>query len=212
MSVRTGDLVICAELATTVLKPLAGADWTRRAGDLDWSCRRTLDHMVDTMLLYGSYVAIQARERRQPIRDGQESASIPDLIAAVAASASMLDLICTASPPPVRAFHPSGLSDADGFRAMGCSELLTHTWDIARGFGIPFTAPFDLCDRINDRVFPWAPDADEHADRWEALLWACGRIALPSRERLDELWWWHSAPIDEWDGTRTQRTAPPAWS
>jgi hypothetical protein len=211
---QPGDIVTSATLAVTALRAFEDRDWSVPAGDLEWSCRRTLDHIVDTLLLYGSYLATQATERRSPIRNGDPQATVADLLDALDASARMLELICEASPPPVRAFHPSGYSDADGFRAMACSEILTHTDDILQGFGSEGTwqPPQDLCERILRRVFPWAPDAGESPDRWQAVRWACGRTALPGHPRLDEHWWWHAAPIAEWDGTRNERTAPPAWS
>ena len=70
-------------------------------------------------------------------------------------------------------------ADAEGFRAQGCAELLQHSYDIANGLGEAFRPPDDLAGRIVARLFPWAPDAEAHPDRWEALLWACGRVALP---------------------------------
>lgn len=208
---QAGDITRSADIARTVLEPAVDADWSAPAGDLTWSCRRTLDHIVDTLLHYGACVATQATERRAPIRNGDPEASVPELLAQLDASARMLKLICAGSPPPGRAFHPSGLSDADGFRAMACSEILTHADDIARRLGLVIRPPDDLCGRIMDRVFPWAPDADECPDRWAALRWCCGRTALPTRPRLDDRWWWHAAPLAEWSGTRNERTAPPAW-
>jgi hypothetical protein len=211
---RSGDVVTAAGLARDILAPHLARDWSVPAGGLDWSCRRTLDHIVDTLLLYGSYVATRATARRLPIRNGDPGATVPELLAAMNASARMLELVCDGSPPPVRAYHPSGYSDADGFRAMACSEILTHTDDIVQGFGSAeaWRPPDDLCERILRRVFPWAPDAAACPDRWQAVRWACGRTALPGYPRLDERWWWHAAPIAEWDGTRNERTAPPAWS
>jgi hypothetical protein len=206
-----GDISQATRLSIVTLTPARGADWTLRAGDLDWSCHRTLDHIVDTLLLYASYVATEATGRRPPLRNGEPTATIDDLLAALEGSAAILEKVCRATPPPARAFHPSGYSDADGFRAMACSEILTHTADIAQGLGLDFQPPLDLCDRIIARVFPWAPDPAECPDRWLALCWCCGRTALPTRSRLDELWWWHAAPIAEWDGTRNERTSPPAW-
>lgn len=211
---HSGDIVTATTIARTALDAVEDRDWSRLAGELEWSCQRTLDHMIDTLVLYSSYVATRATARRAPLRNGDARATVDELLNALDASARMLEIICEASPAPVRAYHPSGYSDADGFRAMACSEILAHTDDIMRGFGADATwqPPQDLCERILRRVFPWAPDADTCPDRWQAVQWACGRIAIPGYHRLDELWWWHSAPIDEWDGTRHVRTAPPAWS
>jgi hypothetical protein len=211
---RSDDLRASADLAISQLAPQANRDWSVLAGDLDWSCRRTLDHMIDTMIFYSGYLATRAKERMQPLRNGDEAASIESLVTHLDTSATILTRIAEATPPDARAFHPSGLSDAEGFLAMGCSELLTHTDDILRGLGIPWNpepVP-DLCDAIITRIFPWAPDAQESPDRWQVLRWACGQTALPTRERLDDSWWWHAAPLSEWDGTRNRRTAPPAWS
>jgi hypothetical protein len=211
---KTDDITTAARLSAALLRSALDADWDTKARDLDWSCRRTLDHIIDTMVLYASAVAICATGRSHwiPPRNGDPSASISELLATLESSAAMLELVCAASPPPVRAFHPSGLSDADGFRAMACSEILTHTDDIARGLGLDWRPPDDICERILQRVFPWAPDATECSNRWEVVRWCCGRAALPTRARLNEKWWWHAAPIAEWDGTRKQRTAPPAWA
>lgn len=211
---KTDDMTTAARLSAALLGSAVGADWDTKAKDLDWSCRRTLDHIIDSMLLYASAVAIRATERSHwiPPRNGDPGASISELLATLESSAAMLELVCAASPPPVRAFHPSGLSNADGFRAMACSEILTHTDDIARGLGLIWVPSDDICERILQRVFPWAPDAAECSNRWDVMRWCCGRAALPIRARLDEKWWWHAAPIAEWDGTRNQRTAPPAWA
>jgi hypothetical protein len=124
---RSGDIIQSADIALAALTRAVETDWSARAGDLEWSCRRTLDHIVDTLLLYGSYVATRAVESRATIRNGDPEASVPVLLAHLDASARMLELICDGTRPPLRAFHPSGLSDADGYRAMACSEALTHT-------------------------------------------------------------------------------------
>lgn len=210
------DIALATGIAREQLDPLQNADWDVRAGNLTWSCRRTLDHIIDTLLLYASAVArpITGREDWLPVRDGNPHATIPELLESLTTSAAILDYVCRAAPEAARAFHPSGLSDANGFRAMACSEILTHTDDILLGMHTVWQPAPDpeLCDRILRRVFPWAPDASEEADRWDVVRWACGRIPLATRPRLDEQWWWHAAPIAEWDGTRNERTSPPAWT
>jgi hypothetical protein len=88
-------------------------------------------------------------------------------------------------------------TDAAGFAAMHCDELLVHGYDIALGLGVAFEPPPDLVRCVRDRLFPWTPAGDP----WTTLLWCNGRVALPDHERLTD-WWWHPAPLSTWDGTR----------
>lgn len=205
------DLPATAALCRDTLRQWLDRDWSVPAGDLEWSCRRALDHIVDVPIFLGGNAAMRSTSRVKPVRNGDPNADIPDLLDAVVTSATMLERICAGMNPDDRGFHPAGQADAEGFRAQGCAEILQHTYDIANGFGESFRAPQELCARIVARLFPWAPDASEHADRWEALLWSAGRIPLPGRERLDPNWWIQAAPLDEWDGQRKVRTTPPAW-
>jgi hypothetical protein len=92
--------------------------------------------------------------------------------------------------------------------ALGCEEIVLHTADIAQGLKLPYRPPDDLSARILARLFPWAPN---DIDPWDSLCWATGRSALPDRARLGPDWYWHCAPLSEWDGTMKHRTAPPAW-
>jgi uncharacterized protein (TIGR03083 family) len=202
------DLRDAARVSRATLAAALDRDWERPARDLTWSCRRTLDHIVDSLVLYAAYVATRAAERRVPPCNGDPGAAPADLLSALDSSAAILAEVIHAMPSGTRAFHPAGMADASGWVAMGCEEILVHTWDIAEGLGVPFAAPVDLAGRIVARIFPWAP-AD--VPPWDALRWAAGRIALPGYERLGPGWYWHPAPLTEWDGTVKKRTAPPAW-
>jgi hypothetical protein len=113
-----------------------------------------------------------------------------------------------AAPPSARGFHGAGMADATGFLGMGCEEILMHTFDIATVLDVPFTVPEPLAAKVLARIFPWAPD---NVSAWESLRWCSGRSALPDRERQDENWYWHCAPLAEWDGTMRRRVSPPAW-
>ena len=208
---RPDDLPLAARLCRETLIPWLDRDWNVPAGDLEWSCRRTLDHIIDVPIFLGGNAALRSTSRVLPIRNGDPSAELPAMLDAVVTSTVMLERMCAGMAPGNRGFHPAGQADAEGFRAQGCAEILQHTYDIANGFGETFRAPEELCERVVARLFPWAPDTDEHADRWEALLWSAGRIALPNRERLDPDWWIQAAPLDEWDGERKVRTMPPSW-
>ena len=100
----------------------------------------------------------------------------------------LLRLAVSAAPPTARAWHPYGTSDADGFAAMGITETLVHTYDIARGLGLSWSPPAEPSAAVLSRLFPQAPAGDPA----EVLLWCTGRIALDGRPRRTE-WRWASS-------------------
>lgn len=208
-SVTPEDLVLAAAGCRATLSPVLAADWSRPAGDLAWTCRRTLDHVADALALYAAHLATRSTTRLPLGRDGDPARSPAELLTVVGASAAVLAEVARAAPPAARGYHGAGLADAEGFLAMGCAEVLIHTDDIARGFGIGFRPSADLADRVLRRLFPWAPTAGEP---WPVLRWSAGRAALPDRPRLAPDWYWHCAPPAEWDGAVRKRTAAPAWS
>lgn len=207
-ALRTDDLVHAADACVDALSRHADEDWGVRAGDLDWTCRRTLGHIVDALAFYTDHLARRAAERLPYKRDVGPDLTIEELLNFVRSQAAILARVCEASPD-VRAYHAAGLADATGFVAMGCDEILVHTNDVCTGLGSAFSPDPDLSARIVTRLFPWAPD---HANPWERLLWCNGRMALPDHERLTEDWWWWCRPLSEWDGTAYTRTQPPAWT
>lgn len=203
------DLHTAIEICKRVLGPVLDGDWSVRAGELGWDCRRTLDHIADTLALYAGYLASLARGRLPVMRDGDPDLPVAELLIVVETQAAVLAAVTRATPPGARAFHPAGMADVSGYIAMACVEILIHTADIARGLGRAFRPPDGLCLRVLHRLFPWAPKG---GNGWLTLRWACGRAALPDQERLGPDWYWHCAPLDEWDGTVKKRLAPPAWS
>ena len=205
-SLGTDDVIRAADACADALSPHVGADWSVRAGDLEWSCRRTLGHIVDVIAYYSDHLATRAAERVPFKREVASDASIEQVLFFVRSQASVLARVCEASPD-ARAFHSAGLADAPGFVAMGCDEILVHTNDVCSGLGVAFAPASDLCGKVVARLFPWAPD---HHDPWQQLLWCNGRVALPDHERLTGDWWWWCRPLEEWDGTAYIRTQPPA--
>lgn len=178
------------------MAPLADRDWSARAGDLDWSCRETLAHLCG--LAYAPVLATQAQDFRPLALAVVPDAGVEDLLSTMRAMAAILAEVARAAPPSARAFHPAGPADATGFVAMAIDELLVHTHDIAVGLGETFEPDDAMVVAVLDRLFPWWP---RDAPPVPALLWANGRIALPAHDRLGEEWLWHSAPLEEWDGT-----------
>ena len=185
-----------AAICRDTLTPALEADWSIPAGPLTWTCRETLDHVNDALAYYCGQIATRASERRPPIRNGDPAASVPDLLDVVATSGAILAAIATATPPDARAYHRMGISDAEGFLAMACEEILVHTWDIAQGLGLTVSVPDDLAQVVLHRIFPWAPT---DCSAWEAQLWCSDRIALPGKGKIGQ-WGWHGAPLTEWDG------------
>ena len=50
-------VIQAAQAAQAALWPAAQADWSVKAGDLDWDCRSTLDHMVAAPMFYATNLA-----------------------------------------------------------------------------------------------------------------------------------------------------------
>jgi uncharacterized protein (TIGR03083 family) len=187
-------------MCVSALLPLADRDWSQAAGDLEWSARETLEHVVEGLVFYARDLATPVAElgaaelRLVPA----EGASVAALVDGMRQAAAVVASVVNGTPDDVRAFHPWGMADRSGFAAMACDELLVHTADITNGLGARFEPPDDLCQRVLARLFPWAP---EDGSAWQRLLWANGRTGLPEWPRISSPWRWHAAPLDEWDGT-----------
>jgi hypothetical protein len=195
------DLLTAAHVCAEALRPLLGRDWSVRAAELETSCEETCEHISAAL---GSYSVHLASRSPVPLpfrlhavpREGE--AGPPALVVGMESMARVLALVAGSSAPQTRAFHVFGLADAEGFRAMGCDEMLIHTDDIVRGLGgRDFRPPDDLCRKVVRRLFPWSPGG---ADAWSTLRWANGRQALPGHPRLAPDWVWHAAPVEEWNG------------
>src|SRR5215212_9221329 len=109
-----GDLMTAARVCRETLALGLDRDWSVPAVDLEWDCRRALDHIVDTLFLYAAYLASRGTERLSPPRNGDPTASPAQLLATVGAAAAVLTEVARAAPPGTRAFHPAGMADVSG--------------------------------------------------------------------------------------------------
>ena len=73
-----------------------------------------------------------------------------------------------------------------------------------QGLGLDFAPPPEIPEKALARLFPWVQN---EGDPWQALLYAVGRMPLGAKERQAPNWWWHCAPLSEWDGTVKVRPA-----
>jgi hypothetical protein len=180
-------------------------DWHVPAAGLDWDCRETLEHLSDDLFSYAAQLgprqppltghipfAWQARRPGGPANAifADPAAGNAGLLEVLEACGTLLSAVVRVSPPDRRAYHVVGVSDPEGFAAMGVVETLVHTYDVATALGICWTPDPGLSGRVLARLFP---DAPADTDRWPTLLWATGRTELPGRPRL-ESWRWDATP------------------
>jgi hypothetical protein len=192
-----------ARVAQDALWPGLNKDWGVPAGTLEWDCRRTLDHMVMSSIAYSGNLARESRRRVRPVRNGDPTATIEELLDEMKTATTILAAVARSAPAGARGFHEFGMADPRGFIAMACDEILIHAHDITQGFGLAYEPPAELCRLVAWRLFPWAPT---NTMAWPTLLWLNGRGAIAGRERMGSDWCWHCAPLTEWDGTIKKRT------
>ncbi|MFJ2294629.1 VOC family protein [Streptomyces sp. NPDC087894] len=207
LPVTADDVTLAVRLAVDTLAASPVDNWRAPAGSLTWDCWETVEHLSDDLFAYAVQLGprkpsleTEVPYRWAPDREGGPSNSIfanPEagtagLLQTLEASGALLTAMVRTASPDLRSYHSYGVSDPEGFAAMGIVETLVHTHDVAAGLSLSWTPPRDLCDRVLARLFPDAPD-DE--DRWTVLLWSTGRADLPGRDRVTS-WRWHGAPLE----------------
>jgi hypothetical protein len=204
--VTADDLGLAVRLAVTTLREAPPTAWEGKAGSLEWDCWETVEHLSDDLFAYaaqlgptpppsGGEVPFLWWSRRPGgpanVIHANREAGPAGLLQVLEASGALLVSMVRTTPPRTRAHHVFGVSDPEGFAAMGIVETLVHTHDLARGLDLPWTPPEDLCSRVLSRLFPDAPPST--GDAWRTLLWATGRADLPGRPR-PTTWRWDGTP------------------
>ena len=210
---QPGHVVRAAERAAAALEPHLGADWSAPAGDLDWDVEATVAHMLGALTKETLYLASRST-RFIAVGTGKFRDATPgELVRSIVPAAQALANTAAASPPGALAYHNTGMTDAEGYLAMGCTEVLIHTWDACRGLGVEFPGLEEVAAAALARTFPWVETGPADGP-WQTLLWAFGRIALADRPRLEAdglpgL----RAPFEDWDGSppRTRRADVIEW-
>ncbi|MCP3822550.1 hypothetical protein NLX86_32045 [Streptomyces sp. A3M-1-3] len=203
--VTADDVDQAVRLAVTTLREAPPAAWASEAGSLEWTCWETVEHLSDDLFAYAAQLGPKQPpltgevpfiwESRRPggpanAIHADRAAGPAGLLQVLEASGALLVAMVRTTPAQVRAYHGSGVSDPEGFAAMGIVETLVHTHDLAEGLGLPWDPPADLCARVLARLFP---DAPGDTAPWPTLLWSTGRTELPGRPRLTT-WRWYGAP------------------
>jgi Mycothiol maleylpyruvate isomerase N-terminal domain len=193
--VTSGDVDLAVQLAVATLAAAPdAAAWAAPAGALDWTCWETAEHLSDDLFSYAAQIGPRTPPLTDPVpfawtraRPGAPANAIradpaagpAGLLQVLEACGALLAAMVATTPAQVRAHHSYGISDPEGFAAMGVVETLVHTHDLALGLGLSWTPPADLCSRALARLFP---DALGAAEPWRTLLWANCRTgrAAPS--------------------------------
>jgi hypothetical protein len=180
-------------------------DWQRPAAGLEWTCWETVEHVSDDLFAYAGQLApkwprltrdvpfgYQARRPGGPanIIFGDPEAGPAGLVEVLDACGGLLAAMVRGCAPGVRAHHVFGVSDPEGFAAMGVVEMLLHLHDVAGVLDLDWKPADELCDRVLYRLFPDAPPGHPG---WLTLLWATGRAELPGHSRLTR-WRWQGEP------------------
>ncbi|WDV56847.1 GNAT family N-acetyltransferase [Streptomyces coeruleorubidus] len=193
-----------------LLGAVAARDWEGvRAGRLEWSCRETAVHIAEDLIGYAGQLAGREPEGYTPfeisLEEGTDNAGALRVINTMGA---LFAAAIRTTPREVRAFHPYPFRSAnrEGFAAMGVTEVLLHTHDIAEGLGVAYEPAPELCEFVLTRIFPHVQPGPTP---WQTLLWATGRGELPGRARVTE-WRWNNNLVIETERLTLQGVTPAA--
>jgi len=189
----TADLECVSALAASAWRVGVDRDWSVTAGTLEWTCTKTADHAVDTVLAPAFFLASRKLDG-YPALGGSDftvgsDATPVDLIEGLETATRILVAVITTAEPSARAVirrSPEiGVAGPDAFAARGGLELILHAHDVCAGLGVPFEPPADVCHRLREhtRTWPmWSGPGNELGssdDPWGDLLTGAGRRRQP---------------------------------
>jgi hypothetical protein len=186
----TNLISAATDACVRALRPYVGCDWRGiKALNLTWSCWDTALHVADDLYFYAVELIHGSLEREHFHTELalDEDASVERLLGSVPVHGELLRRVAVCARPVDRAYHVFGVSDAEGFVAMGAAETLVHTYDIVRGLdgASSWLPPAELATQVLRRLFPAAPEGHPS----EVLLYCCGRVPLGESPRLRN-WRW----------------------
>lgn len=161
-----------AELVVATLLPTIDADWSVRAGTLEWDVDYTLGHMAGGPAKHALYLASRSPRFIAVTTGGWPDVTRLERIHAISDSTAAVANLARMCAPEDRGFHVTGMHNGEEFCVLGCEELLLHTHDVALGLGLHFEPPAELCRKLLEA------DGRGLAGRgepWPTMLWASGR-------------------------------------
>jgi hypothetical protein len=186
---RPDSVEAAAAAAVAALQPGVDADWSVRAGDVEWSVDRTIAHMTGAPAKYALYLSSRSTRYVAVSVMPAVDATRQERLEAIEGCAAALAGIAATAPGDAFGFHVSGMRNAEQLLAMACKELLIHTYDVTRGLGLPYEPPEDLCRLVVEHCFP--AGHDEQRPVWPLLVWLSGRPHPAATG------WGHAPRVDE---------------
>ena len=207
--VTADDLDDVVAAAVAALESRVDRDWTIPASGLDWTCWETVEHVADDLFAYAAQLSPKRPpltgylpiDCRRPHPGAPLSTIFADprsgpagLVQVLDSCGGLLSAVVRTAAPSARAFHVYGVSDPEGFAAMGIVETVVHGHDLATALEFDWEPDRELCARVLHRLFPEVATAlPADPDSWALLLWATGRGELPGRSRRGQ-WRWSGEP------------------
>lgn len=164
------------------LRLVAGDDWSKHALALEWTCRSTVDHIIDCVFSYAMQLAARAAGGFLPFNElhATTEASNRELLDGLAAVARILhDLSVCAPDGTVASDGVVSMGPAD-WCARGAFEIALHTYDVMAGLGHQWQLSDALSDAITSSPMLWMFDRTKVADGstgFAKLLEGSGRAA-----------------------------------
>jgi hypothetical protein len=162
-------------------------DWSAKAGTLEWTCTKTADHAIDTVLAPAFFLASRKLDGYPKFDDftvGPDAAP-RDLIDGLGTATRILVAVIAAAEPEARAVirrHPEiTVAGPEDFAPRGGLELILHAHDVCAGLGVPFEPPSDICFRLREHTRHWPSWAGgsrglgSSDDPWGDMLRSSGR-------------------------------------
>jgi hypothetical protein len=172
VTIRPDSVEAAAAAVVAVLRPGVDADWSVRAGDLEWSVDRTVTHMTGAVGKYALYLSSRSTRYIAVRVVPSEDATRQERLEAIEGCAAALAGVAGTAPQDAHGFHVTGMRSAGQFLAMACNELLVHIYDVTSGLGLPYQPPEELCRLVIETCFP---GQHEQRPAWPFLVWLSGR-------------------------------------
>ena len=196
------DLRAAIVHACEYMQQLDAGQWSGKCQDLTWSRIECAGHILDAF----SYCIVnQSNPATQPLprvlRVSQGVAS-NDIVSVLPLWGEVfIQATEVAAKSGSRGAHRWGYPDSEGYLAIGCVEVLLHTYDMLRDTDLKNDFEQSLesttIDKVTVRLFPWTTG---ETNFWKALLWATGRLQITGKPDMRNRWAWHCDLLSEWNG------------